>query len=665
MICSDLLLTVLLIAGPPPADENDASSESSGASGNSAAPEEGADAPADGDSPDSVDGEAEGGEAEGGEDEEDYDFANDPMFGGGDEELEDEGPPEAGEAEFESGGAELETESSVEGPPEELGDEGDLSDIFGDDSAIEEMPDAEDIEGEGGPPTGQVLDGKLEFKIRAVSSVYIDIDNFYDGRRWNPTQPTLEDINEPPSAFKVGNPSQRGTVNRNENRVEFTLAYQPNDHVRVVGNLEGVFLGASQVSTLNDLATRQMLTPFHFESDAAYVALLDVAPKLDITIGRQIVVWGTADKFSPTNNINPDDLEDRPLFTEPIANQMVKIDYAPLGNKLWFQGVYIPIFYPALLPPSASSALADPQSPVNFANQTEQDKLAFLQNYITANQRFNPRVTTRIEGPPLNITNGQAAFKVGSTLGPIDLSASYYYGFFDIPIPYKTESSQLAPLMEDPVDGYWFQSDVTLVYPRMHVAGLDFATQLPFLGDMGLWGEAALIIPTQQYDFEVELPLNLDITPDDGSMNPVGSFTGPIVRNEPFVKATVGVDYTVAKRKGAPLPGNPAWYINAQYLRGFIDDFGASNIGNYLVAGSELVMFGRNLVFRFFTVTDFPKNSADKASLVLAPNLIIKPPWGYATLELGGFAFLGERSTKFGQPAVGSSIVYLKIAGEF
>ena len=93
-------------------------------------------------------------------------------------------------------------------------------------------------------------------------------------------------------------------------------------------------------------------TPFHMESDAAYVSIIDALPGLDITIGRQIVVWGTADKFSPTNNINPDDLEDRPLFTEPIANQMLVVDFAPWRDKLWFQGVYVPLFYPALLPPS-------------------------------------------------------------------------------------------------------------------------------------------------------------------------------------------------------------------------------------------------------------------------------------------------------------------------
>ncbi|MCA9684970.1 MAG: hypothetical protein KC457_22500, partial [Myxococcales bacterium] len=414
-------------------------------------------------------------------------------------------------------------------------------------------------------------------------------------------------------------------------------------------------LGVSQVSTLNDLSSQRLLTPFHVESDAAYIAIYDALPHLDIKLGRQIVIWGTADKFNPTNNINPDDLEDRPLFTEPIANQMAVVNFSPLEDKLWFQGVYVPIFYPALLPPSASYALADPQSPVNFVNQSDLDKLAFLQNFITVNGQFNPRVLTTVKPPPLNIMNGQAAAKVGSRIGPVDMSASYYYGFHDIPLPYETTSTNLAPLSEDSVDGYWFESQVTLVYPRMHVAGLDFAAQLPFLGDMGFWGEGALFFPTQEYDFRIEMPVLLDVTPDDGMINPITEFSGPVVRKQPFIKATVGADYTIAKHI----------YVQAQYLRGFIDDFGAGNIGNYLVAGTDLVFFGRHLIFRFFTVTDFPKNRSDKASLVLAPDIIMVPPWGYVTLELGGFAFLGRYDSKFGQAATGSSIAYLKVAGAF
>ena len=625
MIPTDLYLAALLFSGQPPVeqDQSDASSPSGSGASDISAPEASPEDPDANEDPD--------------------DGTMDAFFGGGDDEEEQQPPPE-GEPEVTSTDADLAPDGDL-----------DLADIFGDQSAIEELPDAAQIESSGPKSGSGLFDGKLDLRLRIVSSVYIDIDNLYQGKRWNPDQPSIGESVERPSAFKVGQAIPRGNVSRNENRLEFYFSYKPNEHIQIVGDIEPVFLGVSQVSTLNDLASMQMLTPFHLESDAAYIGLLDLLPGLDIKIGRQIVVWGTADKFSPTNNINPDDLEDRPLFTEPIANQMVVVDFHPWQDKLWFQGVYVPLFYPALLPPSASFALADPQTPVNFARQSDKDKLQFLQGFITANERFNPRVTTKVEPPPRNITNGQAAFKIGSRLGPVDMSASYYYGFFDIPIPYETTSTQLAPLSEEAVDGYWFQSDVTLVYPRMHVAGLDFAAQLPFLDDMGLWAEGALIIPTQQYDFRVDMPINLDVTPGDGVANPIGEFSGPIAEKRPFIKATVGADYTIGKHV----------YIQTQYLRGFIDDFGANNIGNYLLAGTDLVFFGRHLIFRFFTVTDFPKTREDRASVVLAPNIIMVPPWGYATLELGGFAFLGRNDTKFGQAAVGSSIVYLKIAGAF
>ncbi|MFV8752441.1 hypothetical protein ACNOYE_17990 [Nannocystaceae bacterium ST9] len=548
------------------------------------------------------------------------------------------------------------TETIVSGPEVAPAEELDLSDIFGDDESVEvpEITEAPPDDPQRRSGAG-LLNGKLDFRARIVSSVYIDVDNSFQGKRWNKQQPSLADFSQPPSVFKKGVAIPRGTVSRNENRLEFYLSYTPNEHIQVVADIEPVFLGVSQVSGLQDLSSMQLLAPFHIESDAAYVAINDALPGLDIKIGRQIVVWGTADKFNPTNNINADDLEDRPLFTEPIANQMLTVDFSPWQDKLWFQGVYVPLFYPALLPPSASQALADPQTPVNFANQSDRDKMAFLQGFVLANDQFYPSVSTRVERPPVNITNGQAAAKIGSRIGPVDLSASYYYGFHDIPIPYEAISTQRGPLDEAAVNGFWYDSKVTLVYPRMHVAGLDFAAQLPFLDDMGLWGEAALIIPQKQYDFRVELPINLDVTPKDGIANPIREFQGAIVERRPFIKATAGADYTIGKH----------WYIQAQYLRGFIDDFGAGNIGNYLVAGSDLVFFGRHLIFRFFAVTDFPRNRSDRASVVLAPNIIMVPPWGYATLELGGFAFIGRNDTKFGQSATGSSIAYLKITGSF
>src|SRR5690606_35026127 len=130
-----------------------------------------------------------------------------------------------------------------------------------------------------------------------------------------------------------------------------------------------------------------------------------------------------------------------------------------------------------------------------------------------------------------------------------------------------------------------------------------FTTQLPFLKNLGLWGEGALFIPQPQ-DLHIEFPIMVDVTPDDGVTNPVMEMTGPTIRSTPFIKATAGFDHTFGKHV----------YVQMQYLRGLIDEFDVDHIDNYLVGGSELVFFGRHLLLRAFGVVDFPTGRGDNAS---------------------------------------------------
>ncbi|MBL4683772.1 MAG: hypothetical protein JKY37_04220, partial [Nannocystaceae bacterium] len=475
------------------------------------------------------------------------------------------------------------------------------------------------------PTLGGRVASDLSTRVRIVSSVYYD----------------------------TARVKQRG-FGRNENRLEFYFAYTPNEHLQIVGDVEPVFFGVAQTQALGDLATRQMLTPFHVESDAAYIALNDILPNLDIKVGRQTVVWGTADKFNPTNNINADDLEDRPLFTEPIANQMVVVDYAPLGDKLWFQGIYVPLFYPALLPPSAAEALKDPQTEVPYALAGDAQKISELQSLLDFTPMLVPEVTDLVKTPRPKFTNGQSAVKLGTTLGEVDLSISYYNGRHDIPTPILAESSTKDFELGDDAAQCCFRSRITLIYPRMQVIGFDFTTQVPFLKNMGLWGEGALFIP-QASDLRIEFPIDIDVTPDDGIANPVPELVGPTIRATPYVKATVGLDYSFGKHV----------YVQGQYLRGFIDEFGVDHIGNYVVGGADLIFFDRHLIFRAFGVVDVPTGRGDDGSYVIFPELIVVPPWGSVTFEVGSFFLIGPDRTKFGQKAAGSSLAFFKVAGTF
>ncbi len=542
--------------------------------------------------------------------------------------------------------------SPEEGPEEEP--EFDMASVFGDPEELE----LEELPADGGgaaaadAPSGLAasLPGDLRFEFGALTSFYVDLDDLYgegiDAKRWT-----------------KGYGKQRGGLGRNENRLEFYVSYTPVPKIQLVGGIEPVFMGASGVSTLGDLSSRQLIKPFHVESDKAYLAFLDIAPGLDIKIGRQIVQWGVADKFNPTNNINPDDLEDRPLFTEPIANQMVVVDYSAFEDRLQLQGVWVPIFYPALLPPSASAALQDPRSPVYFARQQDLDDLAYVQDWLETRDAFVPQVFSTVQTPTPHLRNSQAAFKVASTLGDVDLSLSYYSGFHDIPLPTQATSEttlpegvQIGQLPEDErIKGCCFRSDVTLIYPKMHVVGADFATQIPWLNDMGLWVEAGMFIPKEEYRMRIEMPIGLQLPSLMGETG--DEVEGPTVLKRPFMKLTAGGDYTVGKHV----------LLLGQYIHGFIDEFGLGNMGDYALVGTQASFFGRHVIAQMFAVIDFPQigEKVDQGSLVLAPELALTPPAGYITFKLGGFAMIGDQKSKFGQRATGSSIAYVKVQGRF
>jgi hypothetical protein len=150
---------------------------------------------------------------------------------------------------------------------------------------------------------------------------------------------------------------------------------------------------------------------------------------------------------------------------------------------------------------------------------------------------------------------------------------------------------------------------------------------------------------------------------------------GPTAEKKPFFKVTTGIDYTAGKHV----------LLLAQYMRGFIDEFGAGNIGNYVMAGTQLAFKGRHVIGQLFGVISLPRNrdlgsvesvggnsrsldalwTGDKVSGVIAPELALVPKAGYLTFKLGAFALLGPSQSKFGQKATGSSIAYLKMTGRF
>ena len=101
----------------------------------------------------------------------------------------------------------------------------------------------------------------------------------------------------------------------------------------------------------------ESLMPVAIELREAYVDLYGFPVRAtDMRIGRQRIAWGTADRISVVDNLNPDDLGDFWDFGRHAPSEAVSLTL--YRNQFSVQAVYIPVFKPAALPAQASTAAA-------------------------------------------------------------------------------------------------------------------------------------------------------------------------------------------------------------------------------------------------------------------------------------------------------------------
>jgi len=337
------------------------------------------------------------------------------------------------------------------------------------------------------------------------------------------------------------------------------------------------------------------------------------------------VLWGVADQFNPTNNLNSDDLRDPLLFGKQQPNFMVKADY--WINKTWsMSGVLVPIFKPALLPVSATLGAADIQR-MPFLDDTFRHLIESEFGYAASSAVGYPTIvrslTPVLPGPSAD--NMQFSFRLAGSLAEQDIALSYYLGRTDFPQPFSNHTSQVNGVKCDPnaanncISGV-LATDVLLTYPRMHVYGLNMSGELnPFkwLSDsvhgLGYRLEAALIVPQR-----TTLQLTQDALPallqnageyDYQAAGHPGGQPPAVIEGTAFAKWTLGLDYTF----GAHV------YANAQWVHGLADEFGA---GDFFHAGWTVRASGVSTNGALTNATCvIPKNGAQCATETVAPRL--------------------------------------------
>lgn len=338
----------------------------------------------------------------------------------------------------------------------------------------------------------------------------------------------------------------------NENRL--TLKFDK----RIAGNSKfysEVWLrniGLPNITQSADLYNKGIIDPYNLEIREAYVQLNGFLNKnLDVTIGRQRIVWGTADKLNPTDNLNPLDLEDILDFGRRRGSDAINLNYY-LSNDFSLQGVFVPFFQPANMPVGIFANALNPT--------TELPQGMVLKSF-----------SDTILMPRYNLAESSTAgFKFKGFAKGVDFSVSYVWGYDGL--PFSTKNTFI------PVDltgGTAIASKLS--FARTHIIGGDLATSI---AGIGFWAEAATFIPEKDVvmtnDFSAFYPTSpVPVTQDSIILD----------KSKPYLKFVVGGDYNFSDGS----------YLNVQYMHGFVHERGAENLNDYFFLRYEKKFFNEKL----------------------------------------------------------------------
>jgi hypothetical protein len=178
---------------------------------------------------------------------------------------------------------------------------------------------------------------------------------------------------------------------------------------------------------------------------------------LDVTLGRQIISWGTADGINPTDNINPRDISNF-LSPDKLPVSLLRLNAYP-AYFMDIEAVFVPT-YPEPKLPDLSGLLPSELEGVTFA----------------------------VTSPAPELESFQAGARANFLLPGVDLSVSYLYAWDHLP-----DIDSVAIAMQEVMSTVFFgvPSGITLGFNRIHVIGADFAWPV---AAVDLRGEAAFFL---------------------------------------------------------------------------------------------------------------------------------------------------------------------------
>lgn len=392
----------------------------------------------------------------------------------------------------------------------------------------------------------------------------------------------------------------------NENRLTLKFDKKITDNSKFYSEVWLRNIGLPSLSSSSQLYNKNIVNPYNLDIREAYVQMFGFLTKnLDLTIGRQRIVWGTADKLNPTDNLNPYDMEDILDFGRHRASDAINMNYY-FNTDFSLQGVFIPFFQSANMPVGIFSTALNPtmELPQGMVLKGFSDTLLM---------------------PKYNL--GESAVAGGKFKGMVkgvDFSLSYVWGRDGFPF-----STRNTFIPVDTVGGINVNSQLS--FPRTHIICADLATSI---AGIGFWAEAAAFISEKNIVMTNDLSALYPLSPV-----PVTQDTMLLDKTKPYIKFVFGGDYNF--KDGS--------YLNFQYLHGFIHERGNDNLNDYFFLRYEKKFFNEKLkiapISGGFIVTNW-EDIENNYALIFAPEIVYQAT-DNTEISLGAVIFDGKGSNMF------------------
>ncbi|MBG0782589.1 MAG: hypothetical protein H0S84_10000 [Bacteroidales bacterium] len=371
----------------------------------------------------------------------------------------------------------------------------------------------------------------------------------------------------------------------NENRLTLNLDKRVAGNSKFYSEVWLRNIGLPKIASSSDLYNKGIIDPYNLEIREAYVQITGFLTKnLDLSIGRQRIVWGTADKLNPTDNLNPLDLEDILDFGRRRGSDAINLNYY-INNDFSLQGIFIPFFQPANMPIGIFANILNPtmEMPGGMVLKSVSDTLMM---------------------PKYNIgESSSAGLKFKGFAQGVNFSLSYVWGYDGLPFATK---NTFVPV--DTLGGVKISSQLS--YARTHIIGADLVTSI---AGFGVWAEAAAFIPEKDVIMTNDLSAFYPMSPV-----PVTSDSLVLDKSKPYIKFVIGGDYFFSNGS----------YLNVQYLHGFIHERAKENLNDYFFLRYEKTFLNEKLkitpIGGGFIITDWD-NIQDNYALVYMPEIAYQP----------------------------------------